>query len=175
MTTTDWIIDLALILLVLRQIRESRLDRRFVLVPLGLVGWAAHSYLHAISTAGNDLMLIVVLAAAGGTLGLLSALATRVRVIDGHAMSKAGFSAATLWIVGVGSRLAFQFYASHGGAGAIERFSIHHDITGANTWADALVIMALSEVIVRLAVIVLRGLIALQRVQQSPKILVTAS
>ena len=35
--------------------------------------------------------------------------------VDGVPMAKAGLIAAALWILGTGTRLAFQLYATHGG------------------------------------------------------------
>ena len=164
MMTTDWIIDISLILIVLRQIKEHRLDWKFVLIPLVLTGFTAATYLHTVPTAGNDLPLILTLGAAGAVLGLLSAFATHVRTgpdagsaTGTAAFVRAGFWAAALWIVGVGTRLAFQLYATHGGASAIARFSAHHDITTGNAWTAALVIMALAEVVTRVGVILIRA------------------
>jgi hypothetical protein len=53
--------------------------------------------------------------------------------------------------------LAFEVYATHGGAGSIARFSITHRISGVEAWTAALVIMAMSEVVTRLIVLRLRG------------------
>jgi hypothetical protein len=53
MTTTDYLIDIALLLVVFRQIREGRIDARFVLIPLGIVGFVAQSYLRSIPTAST--------------------------------------------------------------------------------------------------------------------------
>ena len=144
MTTTDWVLDISLILLVLRQVRESRLSVRSMALPLVLVSWAAFHYLHSIPTAGHDLVLIGALAGTGAVLGLLSGAATRVRVHQGHAYIRAGFVAAALWVLGVGFRLAFQLFASHGGADTIARFSVTHDITSDTAWVVALVLMALA-------------------------------
>lgn len=96
MTTTDWFIDITLILLVLRQVRESRLDWKFALIPLALVSWTAAHYLRSIPTAGHDLVLVGTVAGAGALLGLLSGAATRVRVHEGRAYIRAGFLAAVL-------------------------------------------------------------------------------
>lgn len=70
MTTTDWIIDIALVLVVFRQLREGRLDLKTFLIPLGIVAFVAHNYLDSIPTAGNDLVLIGVLMAVGAALGI---------------------------------------------------------------------------------------------------------
>jgi hypothetical protein len=79
------------------------------------------------------------------------------RASDGHGYAKAGVIAAALWIIGIGSRLGFEEYWSHGGTHAIVNFSIAHDITSQNAWIAGLILMALAEVIARLVVIRIRG------------------
>jgi hypothetical protein len=157
MTFTDWVIDLALIAIVLRQVRWNAIDRRFLLLPLGLVTWAATSYLKAIPTAGNDLVLIIGLAAIGFTFGGLSALASSVRAEAGVAYVQARGLAVILWIAGVGFRMAFSLYAGHGGGKSVMHFSAAHHITSVAAWTDGLILMALAEVITRLAILVWRG------------------
>ena len=57
-------------------------------------------------------------------LGGLCALFTRLRRgADGTPLSRAGWVAAILWVVGIGARMGFAWAASHGAAPAIERFS----------------------------------------------------
>jgi hypothetical protein len=53
--------------------------------------------------------------------------------------------------------MAFAFAATHGAGPAIGRFSIAHHITGSGAWVAALVMMALADVLTRLAVVYLRG------------------
>jgi len=62
-----------------------------------------------------------------------------------------------MWIGGVGARLAFAVAASNGAGPAIARFSVAHHNTGSAAWVAALVMMALADVLTRLAVIYLRG------------------
>ena len=62
-----------------------------------------------------------------------------------------------MWVAGVGGRMAFVFAATHGAGAAIGRFSIAHHITGSAAWIAALVMMALADVLTRLAVVWLRG------------------
>ena len=62
-----------------------------------------------------------------------------------------------MWVAGVGGRMAFVFAATHGAGPAIGRFSIAHHITGSGAWVAALVMMALADVLTRLAVVWLRG------------------
>ena len=151
MTLTDYLINIALIALVILQIRGSRLDLRTAIRPVILVAVAAVYYLRAFPTAGNDVILYAVL-------GVGCAATTRVwRASDGNGYAKAGVIAAALWIIGIGSRLGFEEHWSHGGTHAIVNFSIAHDITSQNAWIAGLILMALAEVIARLVVIRIRG------------------
>src|SRR6266516_3403892 len=63
MTTSEYLLNAAFVLLVLRQARERELDRRSVIVPLVLMFFVGSQYLHALPPAGNDLLLIVGLGA----------------------------------------------------------------------------------------------------------------
>lgn len=157
MALTDYIIDLALIGIVVLQIRGRRLTARSLLLPVMLVAWAAKTYLHSIPTAGNDLVLVAGCAAVGVTLGAGAGLWTRVEPgPDGSPVAKAGVAAAVLWVLGVGFRFAFQLYATHGGGGAIARFSAAHAI-GMQAWVAALVLMAIGEALARTAVLAARA------------------
>jgi hypothetical protein len=158
MSLSDYAIDIALVAVVLLQIRGRRLTTRSLLLPVILVSWAAVNYLHGIPTAGNDLLLVVATASIGATLGILCALFTTLRPgPDGIPYAKAGLVAAALWVVGSGTRLAFQVYASHGGASAIGRFSAAHNITSGESWVAALVLMAMGEALARTGVLALRA------------------
>jgi hypothetical protein len=155
---TGYIINTILVLIVLLQIRERRLDLRSLVLPVAAVAAAGAYYLRSFPTAGHDVALDVTLAATGAALGALCALATHMRRGgDGVALARAGWLAAILWIVGIGARMGFAFWSDHGGGPAITRFSITHTITGSNAWVAALVLMAFAEVIVRLAVLRLRA------------------
>jgi hypothetical protein len=157
MSTTDYIINAILVLLVIRQIRGGKLDVINLVLPVVLVAGAAAYYLRSVPTTGNDVMLDVVLGLAGLVLGGLCGLTTRIRLVGGTVTARAGWIAAILWIVGIGARMGFAFSSNHGGGPAIERFSIAHSITGTDAWVAAFVMMALAEVITRLVVIRVRG------------------
>jgi hypothetical protein len=155
---TGYIISAILVLLVLRQIRETRLGLVQLILPVLLVAGAAAYYLRSVPTAGNDLALELTLAAVGAVLGALCAVATRLRRgPDGVALARAGWIAAILWIVGIGARMVFAYASDHGSGPAIARFSVAHSITSADAWVAALVLMALAEVIARLAVLRVRA------------------
>ena len=158
MSLSDYLLDSVLILLVLRQVRTSRFDRRAVLLPLIIVTIVGKSYLHGIPTSGNSLFLVVLLTAVGVFLGTCSGLATKVWADGGqYALVKAGALSALLWVFGMGGRMAFAIWASHGGDAPLARFSLAHGITGANTWTAALVLMALGEVLSRVGVLYYRS------------------
>ncbi|WP_345963087.1 hypothetical protein ABDE16_20425 [Streptomyces sp. BRB040] len=157
MTTTEWITDIALVLIVFRQLREGRLDRRTFLIPLGIVAVVAYSYLDSVPTAGNDLVLIAALTAVGAALGIAGGVFTRIRPLDGHLMIKAGAVSAVLWVLGMGARMGFQVWVEHGGADDVARFSIDHHITSDQAWVAAFVLMAVTEVVTRVATIYVRS------------------
>jgi hypothetical protein len=158
MTTTDYLINFALIALVIFQLQDRRITLRALIRPVVLVALAALYYLNGVPTAGNDVMLYAVLGSIGLIFGIACAWTTHIwRASDGFAHSKAGVAAAFFWIVGIGSRLAFEEYSSHGGVSSIARFSVNHDITSQDAWIAALVIMALVEVVARLGFIRLRA------------------
>jgi hypothetical protein len=153
-----YLINASLILLVIRQIREHPLDARSLAVPVLAVGCAALMFLHSVPVAGSDLALEAACVTAGAVMGGLGGLATKLRVgADGRPLGRAGVMAASMWVGGVGARLAFAVAAGNGAGPAIARFSVAHHITGSAAWVAALVMMALADVLTRLAVIYLRG------------------
>ena len=158
MNFTDWLVNISLIAVVIRQVRWNRMDRRFVVLPLTLVSVAVVSYLHTIPTAGNDLVLVAALMGVGITFGGLSALATSVRTDGGrYALARSRPLAVALWIIGIGSRIAFVLYSEHGGESHIASFSAQHNITSGDAWTAALVLMALAEVLTRVGVLMFRA------------------
>ena len=157
MTTTDYLINAMFLLIVARQARERELDRRSVVVPLVLIFFVAQMYLHSIPTTGNDLVLISGLATVGLALGIASGFATHVRAGEnGLAVARVGWLAAALLVAGIGSRMVFAFGVSHGLRGDVASFSIANHISAA-AWPTALVLMAICEVITRIAIVQLRG------------------
>jgi hypothetical protein len=158
MTLSEYLLNALLVLVVVRQLRGKRLAGPNLYVPLALVAYAAFRFLHPVPTAGNDLWLALTGATIGLVLGVLCAVFTRVYPDhDGVPFARATAVAAGLWILGVGARLAFSLYAQLGGGPSIVRFSAHHDITTAQAWVAALVLMALTEVVSRTAILVARG------------------
>ena len=149
MTIFDYLLNIGLISLVVLQMRGRALDRRGLVLPLVLVGWAASYYLHGIPTAGSDLAMVIAGTLIGVSLGTASGFLTRLSLrSDGVPIAKATGWAALLWVLGIGSRLGFALYAQHGGQATIGRFSMAHHLTAAG-WVTALVLMSFAEVISR--------------------------
>jgi hypothetical protein len=147
MTTTDYLIDSALVLLVLLQIKERTLTTKALVRPLIIVAIAVANYLHGIPTAGNDLVLVGVLALLGLSIGVASGQTVLMRPgRDGGVLARAGWASAIFWVLGMGSRFAFAVWVAHGGASAVGQFSAEHSITSGAAWTAALLAMAVFEV-----------------------------
>ncbi|MFY9782422.1 MAG: hypothetical protein WAK12_02670 [Acidimicrobiales bacterium] len=154
MTATNYIIDVLLIALVLRQLRVRRLTTRMVLLPTILVAWAFITFFKAFTLNTNDVVLIVVFSVVGVALGVASGLATRVWTSQHGILCQAGAVAATTWIAGMGFRLAFQIWANtKSGGNWIVRFSLAHHINSEQAWVTALLLMALGEVMARVGIL----------------------
>jgi hypothetical protein len=157
MTTSDYLIDSALVLLVLLQIKERPLTDRTLIRPLVILGIALLNYLHGVPTAGDDLVLLAVLATVGTTIGIASGSTVMLRPgAAGEVLMRTGWLSGFLWVLGMGSRFAFIYWSTHSGAGSIASFSAAHSISGAEAWTVALLGMAASEVLGRTAVIATR-------------------
>jgi hypothetical protein len=171
MTFSDYLFDSLLVVLVLRQIRESRLDLAAILMPLGIIGIVGKTYLSTVPTGGNDLLLIVGLTTVGVLFGTVSALATRIRTDGGRfALVKVGWIGAGVWMLSMGGRFAFAVWASHGGGPHLYHFSVAHDLD-IKVWTAALVLMAFGEVLSRVGILVVRSrraLAAAPRIELEP-------
>ena len=157
MTISEYILNIALVGVVALQIRGHRITAARMLFPVVVTLWVASQVLHAVPTAGDDVLLEAVLGLAGLGLGVAAGFATSVRRDGAGAFAKAGPVAAVLWVFGVGARVAFSLWVTHGGRPAIESFSAIHHITSGAAWACAFILMALAEVVSRTAVLYLRA------------------
>jgi hypothetical protein len=158
MTTTEYLMNIGLIGLVVLQIRGHKITRARLLTPVVMTLWAASQFVHNIPTAGNDLVLETSLAVLGAGLGLAAGLATSVKRMGPIAFARAGAAAAALWIVGIGARLGFSIWVSHGGRGPVHHFSAANTITSGAAWGAAFVLMAMLEVAVRTGVMYAKAL-----------------
>ena len=158
MSITDYVIDILLIAVIFRQVRPHQLTPRAALLPILLLAAAGAIYLRPPFTlGGNDLALIVILALAGLVLGVLSGLADTVwRDTAGTLLFRATVLSVIAWVLGMGFRLGFAYYAYHSGGPSIASFSVRHHITGAHIWTTALFLMAAAQVLARLGLLQLR-------------------
>lgn len=157
MTTFEYLLNIALVGLVALQIRGVKLTAAALLVPVVMTAWAASQILHTVPTGGNDLALEASFALGGLALGVAAGLATVVFRSGPAAVAKAGALAALLWTAGIGARLAFSVWVQHGGAADVRQFSVAHHLTGGPAWGTGFVLMALTEVTSRTAVLYLRA------------------
>jgi hypothetical protein len=147
MTFTDYLMDSALVLLVLMQIKERQLTTKTIIRPLIIVAIAVANYLHGIPTAGNDLVLVAALALTGLLIGVASGQTLLMRRgADGEVLARAAWASAFFWVLGMGSRFAFLIWINNGGQSSIAHFSATHSITSGEAWTVALLAMAVFEV-----------------------------
>lgn len=157
MTFTDYLLDSALVLLVLLQIKERKLTTKALIRPMVIVGIAVLNYLHGIPTAGNDLVLVVVLALVGLLIGVASGQTVIMRRdSDGDVLARAAWLSGFFWVLGMGSRFAFLVWINNGGAATIGHFSATHSITSGEAWTVAVLAMVVFEVCGRGLVMALR-------------------
>jgi hypothetical protein len=151
MSTTQWILNLTLLGWVLtRNLGTRRVTPSTFFVPLAVVTAAGALFLRDLPTAGHDVGLELVGIAAGLVLGTLAAFVTRMHRHHGDLVVSAGTAFAAVWIATIGGRMLFAQWATHSGARTIGEFSMRHQITGADAWTAAFVLMALTMVTVRL-------------------------
>jgi len=153
MTTTMYLLNLGLLAFVLwanlgtRTVTRSRLA-----LPVLLVIAAGAVFLRNVPAAGHDLALEATGIGAGVVLGLLAGALVRVeRDRTGRLVMRAGAVYAALWVAVIGGRMLFAYGADHWFPAAIGRFSMTHQITGADAWTAAFILLSLSMVLVRVA------------------------
>src|ERR1700691_3352018 len=136
MSITDYLIDSALVLLVLLQIKWRPLTTHSLIRPLVIVAIAVVSYFNTVPTAGNDLVLILALALLGALLGISAGQATFMRRnSDGVVLARAGWLAGFLWVLGMGLRFVFLVWINtHSGTASLAHFSASHSITSSAAW-----------------------------------------
>jgi hypothetical protein len=153
---TDALVSIALMLLVVRQLRGRRLTLLSLLWPVLLVAWAGVEYLGAVPPYVSDRALVAGLGVLGAGLGLACGWLTRVEARAGVVVARASWLAAGAWVSGMGGRLAFGLLALHGGERIIADASVRLDLHAASTWSTGLITMALAEVLARTGVLAAR-------------------
>ena len=157
MTITDYLMNIALVGLVVLQVRGHKITVVRLVVPIAMTVWAASQLLSTIPTAGHDPLLEPAFLVAGSVLGLLAGFVTSVRRVGETAFAKAGVTAAVLWVLGIGARMTFSIWLTNGGRPTVEPFSALHHITSGEAWVAAFILMALAEVASRTGVLYLKA------------------
>jgi len=153
MNTTQWILNIGILAVMLSQFGEHVASRRRLVLPLAIAAVVAVNVVPGVPTAGNDVALAAVGALAGALMGLAAAALMRVRTRDdGRVTVTAGWGYAALWTAVIGGRMAFALWASGPGGRTVGTFSMAHHIT-AEGWVAFFVLMALAMIVVRTAVI----------------------
>ena len=153
MSTGQYFLNLALLAWILSSNVGTRvLTRRRVTVPLLVVLAAGWFYLNDMPVAGHDGQLEAVGVLAGVVAGTVAAFTMRVRRQAGRVTTTAGLAFVAVWVVVIGGRVAFAYGAEQWFGQAIGQFSQQHQITGADAWTAAFVLMALTMVVTRLTV-----------------------
>jgi hypothetical protein len=151
MSTLQWTLNCTLLgWVLLRNLGTHQVTRSTYLTPLAVVAVAAAIFLRHLPTAGHDVTLEVVGLLAGVAFGVLATALTNIRTTPTGAVIRAGVAFAALWVVVIGGRIAFAEWANGPGGRTIGEFSIRHQITGADAWTAAFVLMALAMVAGRL-------------------------
>jgi hypothetical protein len=155
---SDYILDSALVLLVVLQMKERVLTNRSLLRGPLILAIAVASYFSTLPTQGNDLILILAVSAIGAVLGVLSGVTVFMRTnSEGAVTARAGIGSAVFWVLGMGGRFGFAVWASSAaGAHSLGSFAVSAHLTGVAVWTDALLGMAVCEVLGRTVVLLRR-------------------
>lgn len=153
MSTSQYALNVGLLVYILAtNLGTHRLTRARLLMPLALIAVAGAYFLGDVPTAGNDVQLEVLGALTGAALGVLAGVLVKVDRTPAGTVTQAGTLYAALWVAVIGGRVAFAYGAQHWFSRDIGQFSITHQITGADAWTAAFVLMALVMVLTRVLV-----------------------
>jgi hypothetical protein len=156
MSSTEIAVLVALgLVLIVSQVRTRPFGPRMLAVPVGVACWLGYGYVYGAPTIANDLHLYLVAGATGAGIGLLGGALTVVQVDPGAGvvLVRGSWIYAGLLAALLGGRLAFAYYAEHGGAAQVRRFCIDHQITGQAPIVAALMLMIVATILARAAVL----------------------
>ena len=157
MSFTQYLLNAALLVLVLGTNLGRRVATpRRLLFPVALVAVAAVVLLRSVPTAGNDVQLELAGVAAGVAAGALAGTVMSVERVGARAWTVAGVTYAAIWVGAIGGRMLFAAAATGPFATDVGQYSMRHQITGADAWTTAFVLMALTMVLTRVAVTTLK-------------------
>jgi hypothetical protein len=150
MTIFDYALGLAMLALVMWNMRRQELTDRKLLRPLLIAAGICAAFLHGVPTTGADGVLVGLGVLVGAGFGAVGGLATRVaRDASGRIMASATPLAVIVTAAAFAGRMGFAVAATNGLGPAIGRFSAHVGIHSAQAWVAALVLMAAADLVTR--------------------------
>ncbi|MEW6421005.1 MAG: hypothetical protein AB1511_04660 [Deinococcota bacterium] len=160
MTNLDWILNLSILaLMIFTVIGRRTVTLTTYLRPLLIVSGAGLFFLRGMPTGGHDVPLELAGVAVGVVFGVLAAAASRVERQGDAVVVTSGRRYALVWLAAIGLRVAFAELATRNPAFGhwVTQFSIARQITGAEAWRAAFVLMALAMVVTRVVLIAVRA------------------
>jgi hypothetical protein len=156
MTAPELLLNLALLVaIVFSQLGRRGVTRRRFTIPLIIVAIAGLEYLRGAPTVGGDVRFYVIGAVVGALFALIASLFVRVeRDPSGRIVARTGVACALVWLVVIGGRITFAEAATHTTFGnTVASFSRAESISGSGAWRAMFVLMALTMVVTRLAIL----------------------
>lgn len=156
MSTSTWIeILVILAIAVWTQMGRRAFTTRRIVLPFITSIVVGQSYLRAIPTEGNNVAAILLCVLAGAVFGLLLVAATRVERDGSVLYTQAGAAYFVIWVLEIGSRVAFAYYAqSH--QMEVGRFLVRHHLSP-DVIGSGFMIMTFTMLIARVLGIVALG------------------
>ena len=155
MSTIDYLLGLALLGLILWNMRPHELTDRRLRRPVLIAAAICVAFLHGVPTHGADGALVAVGVLTGIACGAVSALATRVHrdPARGTIIAVASPLAVTVTAAAFAGRIGFALAATHGLGPQIADASRQMGIHSQQAWVAALVLMAAADLVVRAAIL----------------------
>jgi hypothetical protein len=141
-----------------QQLTYRRFGLRLVAVPLAMAAGFWYFFVQGAPTLYNDMDLYLICGAVGAAIGLLGGILGSLRREPGTGALwvKGGVVYTGLFVLLLGARLAFAYLAEHGWHQQVVQFCLDHHITGQAPIEAAVMLMLVTTILARLAVLLAR-------------------